>query len=104
MKAYYLEIKDDPDQGGHIVWDTTSRNARKRINESDLVYDSWIDIHCKRYPEFDDLEGLSKRELALKQWQAGWWFDSDEPMFDDYEENTDEDFLKWYDKRHKVES
>lgn len=31
MKAYYIDIKDDPDQGGHLVWDETSRKARKRV-------------------------------------------------------------------------
>jgi hypothetical protein len=102
MKAYYITIKDDPDQGCHLVWDTTARNARKRVNESDLQYESWIDVLCVRYKAFDGLEGLTARELALKQWQEGWWFDSDEPTFDDYEENTDADFLAWYDKRHKV--
>ena len=100
MKAYYLWIEDNEDMGGHIVWDTTWRNARRRINESDLYYDSWIYVKCKRYPEFDDKENLNKRELALEQWKNGWWFDSDEPTFDDYEENTDADFLAWYDKRH----
>lgn len=100
MKAYILGIKDDPDQGNHIVWDTTSKNARKRINESDLIYDSWIDIECRRYPAFDDMESLSKPAFALEQWKEGWWFDSDEPTFDDYEENTDDDFLSWYMGRH----
>lgn len=102
MKAYYLWIKDDEDQGGHIVWDETYRKAKVRVNESDLYYDSYIDVMCKRYPDFDGLEGLSKRDLALKQWQMGWWFDSDEPTFDEYEENTDADFLAWYDKRHNT--
>lgn len=102
MKAYYIDIKDDPDQGGHIVWDTSVKNAKKRVNESDLQYDSYIDVQCRRYKAFDGLEHLTKEQLALKQWQEGWWFDSDEPMFDDYEENTDEDFLKWYRKRHAV--
>lgn len=102
MKAYYIDIKDDPDQGGHIVWDTTSKKAKVRVNESDLQYESWIDVQCRRYPAFDNCEHLTKRELALKQWQEGWWFDSDEPTFDDYEENTDADFLAWYDKRHEV--
>lgn len=100
MKAYYIDIKDDPDQGGHIVWDTTSRNARKRVNEGDFGWYEWIDVRCRRYPQFDGMEGLSKRQLALEQWKQGWWFDSDEPTFDDYEENTDADFLAWYDKRH----
>lgn len=98
MKAYYVEIRDDPDQGGHIVWSTTARKARH--NTGDLVYDRWIDVKAKRYPEFDDKEHLTKRELALEQWKQGWWFDSDEPTFDDYEENTDADFLEWYDRRH----
>jgi hypothetical protein len=100
MKAYYIHIADDDDQGGHLVWDTTHKNAKKRVNESDLFYDRYIDVRCKRYPEFDGMEGLSKRDLALEQWKQGWWFDSDEPTFDDYEENTDADFLAWYDKRH----
>lgn len=100
MKAYYIEIKDDPDQGGHIVWDTYVKSAKKRVNESDLYYDSYIDVVCRRYRAFDNMENLTSRELALEQWKNRWWFDSDEPMFDDYEENTDNDFLDWYDKRH----
>ena len=104
MKAYYIDIKDDPDQGGHIVWANSVKEAKPRVNESDLIYDRYTDVQCKRYPAFDNLEHLTKRELALKQWQEGWWFDSDEPMFDDYEENTDADFLAWYDKRHEVKA
>lgn len=99
MKAYYIEIRDDPDQGGHLVWDKTVKAAKVRVNESDLVYDSYVDVRCRRYPSFDGMQGLSKRDLALEQWKQGWWFDSDEPMFDDYEEHTDADFLAWYDKR-----
>lgn len=100
MKAYYIDIKDDPDQGANIVFSTTVREARKYTG--DLQYDSWIDVQCRRYPQFDNMEKLTKRELALEQWKQGWWFDSDEPMFDDYKENTDADFLAWYDKRHEV--
>ena len=102
MKAYYIDIKDDPDQGAHVVWDTTVRNARKRVDESDLYYESWLDVQCRRYPVFDGMEKLTKRELALEQWHNGWWFDSDEPSDDG--EHTDEEFLAWYDKRHGVET
>lgn len=100
MKAYYVDIRNDPDQGANIVFDTTAKNARKFTG--DLVYDSWLDVQVRRYPQFDGMEKLTQRELALEQWKAGWWFDSDEPYFDNYEENTDSDFLAWYDKRHKV--
>ena len=100
MKAYYVSIPEDPDQGGYIIWAKTAREARKYTG--DLQYERWIDVTAKRYPEFDDKENLTKRELALEQWKHGWWFDSDEPTFDDYEENTDADFLAWYDKRHEV--
>ena len=99
MKAYIIGIKDDPDQGNEIVFDTSVRHAKQFTG--DLVYDSWIDIECHRYPALDDCENLSKPALALEQWKLGWWFDSDEPTFDDYEENTDEDFLSWYLGRHE---
>lgn len=101
MKAYYIDIKDDPDQGGHLVFDTTVRNAKKRVNESDLVYDSWLDVQCRRMPEFDGMENLSEAELALAKWHNGWWWDSGEPTFDDGEENTDQDFLDWWEGRSK---
>ena len=96
MKAYYISIKDDEDQGGHLVWDTTVKNARKRVNESNLDYETWLDVQCYRQKSFDGMEELNEEELMLEKWKQGWWFDSGEPIFDDYKENTDEDFLTWY--------
>lgn len=94
MKAYYIDIKDDPDQGGYLVWDTTVRKAKKRVDESDLQYESWLDVQCHRMKRYDGMEGLSDSQLALVQWHDGWWWDNAPPTDDG--DTSDEEFLKWW--------
>lgn len=97
MKAYSIQVRDDPDQGQVIVWAKNSREAKKQYNSTDLEFESYIDVQVLRASIFDDMENLSKAEFALQQWHEGWvWFDRyDMPNVD---EHTDADFLAWYDK------
>lgn len=92
MKAYYLSIRDDPDQGGQIVFAKTAREAKTKLTD-DLIYDRWIDLEAHRAKEYDDMENLSDAELALVKWKNGWWWDGKYP---DPDTDTDEEFLQWY--------
>jgi hypothetical protein len=97
MKAWYLDIQEDPDQGAYIVFANTRNEARKQADSNDLMYDSWLDIHAVRARQYDGMEKAKDSELALKQWQSGWrWFD----LYDmpDEGEATDAEFLKWWHK------
>lgn len=94
MKAYYLSIRDDDDQGGQIVFADNATDAKKQIDSNQFVWDNWIDIQAHRWKRFDGKETLSKSELALFQWKDGWrWFDMDYPSPD---EASDEEFQNWY--------
>lgn len=93
-KAWYLDIKDDPDQGAFIVFADTRNEARGQAGQNDLIYDRWIDVQARRAKQYDGMENLSDVELALHQWHDGWrWFDFNYP---DPDEATDEEFIKWY--------
>ncbi len=95
MKAYYLSIQDDPDQGTFVVFADTRNQARSQADGHDLFYDSWLDIHAVRAKKYDDLENLSEAELHLKLWHDGWrWYDIDD--MPDVDEATDQDFLDWH--------
>lgn len=95
MKAWYLDIKDDPDQGAFIVFANTRNEARKQADTKDLMYESWIDVQARRYKSMDDKENLDKAHLTLELWREhGWrWWDIEYPNPD---EATDEEFLKRY--------
>lgn len=96
MKAYYLDMKDDPDAGGEIVFANTVKEAKKQAIGKDFYEMSgeWIYLQCKRAKDYDGMENLSKMELARECWRNGWWFfESDYP---DPDEATDADFDKWY--------
>ena len=94
MKAWYLDIKDDPDQGAFVVFANTRNEARAQADSNDLFYERWIDIQAVRYKKYDGMEKLDAAHLALEQWKNGWrWFDIDYP---DPDTATDEEFLKWY--------
>jgi len=95
MKAYSIQVRDDPDQGQVIVWAVNSRESKKHYNSTDLYFESYIDVQVLRASSFDDMENLSKADFALAQWHEGWsWFDyNDVPNVD---ENTDEEFKAWY--------
>lgn len=97
MKAYYISIDDNPDAGGNLVFANNYREAKQPSNTGDLMYERWIDIRCRRMPHFDGMENLSERELDLAKWRNGWWCCSNEPVFTDDEETTDQDFLDWWD-------
>lgn len=99
MKAYYASIADDDDAGGEVVFANTAQEAKQKAWGLDFTAfcESYIYLRVRRWKDFDDLEKLSERDMALKKWQNGWWWDSNEPRFDDYEEHTDADFLKWWD-------
>lgn len=94
MKAWYVDIKDDPDQGAFIVFADTRNEARSMAGGHDLVYDTWLDVQAVRAKHYDGMEKLDKPHLELEKWKEGWrWFDHDYP---DPDEATDEEFLKWY--------
>ena len=94
MKAYYLGVRGDNDQGELVVFADTAQEARKLINGTDLQYERWIDVRAYRAKQWDGLENLSQAELHLRLWREGWrWFDMNYP---DPDEDTDETFLKWY--------
>lgn len=95
MKAWYLDIKDDPDQGAFVVFADTRNEARKQADQHDLMYDSWLDIQATRFKSMDNKEDLDDAHLILELWRDhGWrWWDIEYP---DQDEATDEEFLKWY--------
>lgn len=96
MKAWYLDIKNDPDQGAFVVFANTRNEARGMADSKDLMYDSWIDISATRFRSMDDKEHLDDAHLTLELWRNhGWrWWDIEYP---EPEETTDAEFLKWYD-------
>lgn len=94
MKAWLLENRNDPDQGGWIVFANTRNEARKQADRNDMMYDSWLDVTARRAKNYDDMEKLSAAELALQTWRDGWrWFDYEAP---DPDTTTDKEFLEWY--------
>lgn len=95
MKAYYLSIRGDEDQGHFLVFAKTVNEARKQADSNDLQYDRWIDVQAHRAKRWDDKENLPEHDLAKEQWREGWrWIDRyDLP---DPDEATDEEFYKWY--------
>jgi len=95
MKAYFVSVKDNDDQGGFTVFANTVQEARKKI-PGDLEYDRWIDVQAWRTKQFDNMENLSKAELTKAQWRDGWNWE-DYYNMPDCDEATDEDFYKWYD-------
>jgi hypothetical protein len=96
MKAWYLDIRDDPDQGAFIVFANTRGQAMAQASSNDLVYDRYIDISAVRAKKYDGMENLSDSELDLMKWREGWrWFDMDYP---DEDEATDAEFLVWWHK------
>lgn len=95
MKAWTVEIKDDPDQGQAVVFCNTRNEARARADSHDLMYDSWLDIEARRFKQMDGKEHLDQAHLTLELWRNhGWrWWDVKYP---DPDEATDAEFLKWY--------
>lgn len=93
MKAWRVEIRDDPDQGTLVVFADTRNEARSMTG--DLMFDRWIDISATRFPQMDGKESLDKAHLTLELWRDhGWrWWDIEYP---DQDEATDEEFLQWY--------
>lgn len=102
MKAYHVDIRNDEDQGGGIVFANTAQEARKQYGRFDLDPESWLDVRAVRDKRYDGLENLPAAELALRQWRDGWrWFFLEYP---DVEEATDEEFLAWYKSTFEKES
>lgn len=97
MKAYYLSIKDNEDEGTELVFANTVQEARKQVNSTDFQYDSWIEVQAHRAKTYDGMENLTDAELAKEMWRkSGWqWFDRHTP---DPDETTDDEFIKWYKK------
>ena len=95
MKAWYLENRNDPDQGSFVVFAETRNKARALADSYDLMYDSWLDISATRAKRYDDKADLSEEELHLALWHDGWrWFDHyDMP---DEETASDADFINWH--------
>ena len=102
MKAYILEMKDDPDEGSEIVFANTAREAKNQAIGKDFYEMSgdWLSLRVRRYKSFDGMEKCTKAEIALKQWQDGWWFHESGYLSPD--EWTDEQFLEWYNKTFEV--
>lgn len=97
MKAWTVEIRDDPDQGMFVVFADTRNEARAKASSHDLMYDSWIDVTARRFKQMDDKEHLDRAHLLLELWRDhGWrWWDIEYP---DQDEATDEEFIKWYEE------
>ncbi len=97
MKAWLVDIKDDPDQGQFVVFAETRNQARGMASSHDLIYDTWLDVQAVRFKAMDDKEHLDEAHLLLDLWRNhGWrWWDFDYP---DQDEATDEEFLKWYEE------
>lgn len=97
MKAWYLDIKDDPDQGAFVVFANTRNEARMQAASHDLIYDRWIDVQARRYRSCDGLEKLDKPNLMLKLWREdGWrWWDIEYP---DPDTTGSQEFLDWYER------
>lgn len=93
MKAWRVEIDNDPDQGTLVVFANTRNEARDQTG--DLIYDRWIDIRATRFKQMDDKEHLSEVDLMLELWRDhGWrWLDIEYP---DPDEASDQEFVKWY--------
>ena len=100
MKAYYLSIRGDDDEGGEIVFANNVQEARKQIYSTDIQFESWIYVQAHRQKLWDGKENLSTRELRKEQWREGWWFHQDGAP--DCDEGTDEEFYAWYDKNFEV--
>lgn len=100
MKAYYLSIRDNDDEGGEIVFANTAQEARKQVYGTDLQFESWIDVQAHRYKNWDGKENLPLIELRKEQWREGWWFH--EGGAPDPDEDTDEAFYDWYKKNFEV--
>lgn len=95
MKAYKLYVANDDEGLCEVVFANTVREAKKKIDGTDLYYEEWIDIRANRYPTFDGMEHLTKREFAKETWRHGWqWYEEATP---EPSETTDEEFYAWYD-------
>lgn len=94
LKAYMLSVNHDDDQGCAIVFAERYKDAINAWN-CDLECD-FIDRRCRRYPAFDGMENASQYEMIYKQWQEGWWFDTQRSPGDP-DEVSDEAFKDWYD-------
>lgn len=104
MKAYRLEMNDDPDAGCEIVFAKTAKEAKRQAIGMDFYEMSgeWLELRVRRDKTFDGMEGLTKAQLAKEQWRDGWWFHED--GYPDVEEATDEEFYKWYDDTFGVKA
>lgn len=98
MKAWQVDIKDDPDQGAFIVFADTRNEARGMASSHDLMYDSWLDVQARRFKSMDGKEDLDAAHLALELWRNHGWTYIDNLGEPDPDEATDEEFLKWYEE------
>lgn len=95
MKAYILHEKHNEDKGQVVVFAETANKAKAQVYSTDLDPDDFIDVRVNRAPEFDGMEKLGMRELDLKKWREGWWFEMGD--FPDPDEATDEEFYEAWD-------
>lgn len=94
MKAYYVFVRNDEDQGGGLVFAETVQEARSHYHRFDLDPDRWIDVAAHRNKGFNNLEHLTSLELSRVQWRDGWYFcDMNVP---DPDEASDAVFDQWY--------
>lgn len=96
MKAYILEMRDDPDAGCEIVFANTAKEAKRQAIGKDFYEMSgeWLELRVRRLKKFDGMERLSKAEIAKECWRDGWWFF--ESGYPDPDEATDQEFYDWY--------
>ena len=98
MKAYYLFSINEEEPGGYPVFAKNSREAKKKLNTTNLYLENYTNLRVRRLPQLDDKENLSEFERDKLLWrQRGWGFD-EEDLPPDPDETTDEEFKKWYEE------
>ena len=101
MKAWSVRNITDDDLGQEIIWADNVKEAKKKACQTDMMMEvfSYIDLRVHRAPEFDGMEGLSRKDFRKQQWINGWQFyDGTElPYFDDLKSyEVDKTWDDWY--------
>lgn len=77
MKAYQVDLYNDPDAGSEIIFAKNTKDARKLAHDTDLARENdhdFIDVKVMREPAFDNMENATDEEMLIKKWHEGWWF------------------------------
>lgn len=86
MKAWYLSNESDYEGRVVIVFAGDREKAKSQALEDELGTFDWTDLRAVRAKHFDDMEGLTSKELMREMWHEGWWFSLGEdklPIYDD---------------------